>query len=86
MMAPDFQSRKHELREARDPASRCGPRSTLPAWFRFSITALLVLGTVLLVVRPAITQQPPESPPVSIVAGRIEVLADSQVLIASGGV
>ncbi|MCY4140918.1 MAG: LPS assembly protein LptD [Rhodobacteraceae bacterium] len=86
MMAPDFQSRKHELREARDPAARCGPRSTLPAWFRFSITALLVLGTVLLVVRPAITQQPPESPPVSIVAGRIEVLADSQVLIASGGV
>ncbi len=86
MMAPYFQSRKHQLREARDPLATFGPRSILPAWSRFTITALLVLGTVLLVVWPTVAQQAPEAPPVSIVAGRIEVLADSQVLIASEGV
>ncbi len=89
MMVPEFQTRKHrlqEMQEARDPLARCGPRSILATWLRISITALLVLGTVLLDVRPTVAQQPPEAPPVSIVAGRIEVLADSQVLIASGGV
>ena len=85
-MARDFQLRKHKPREAWNLPARCDPRSILPGWLRLSIIALLVLGTVLPVVRPAVAQQPPESPPVSIVAGRIEVLADSQVLIASEGV
>ncbi len=86
MMAPDFQTGKHRRREAWTPLARPGPRSILPGWLGFSITALLVLGTVLPLVRPAVAQQPPDAPPVSIVAGRIEVLADSQVLIASEGV
>ena len=78
-------SRKHRLRAAGKVAASRGHRPVSSGCGRRAIAAMLILGTVLLVVRPAIAQQPPEAP-VSIVAGKIEVLESSEILIASEGV
>ncbi len=84
-MIPESQTRKHRPREAGE-SPVCGVlRPVLSGCGRLAIATLLILGAVLLVDRTAVAQQPPDAP-VSIVAGKIEVLAGSETLVASEGV